>query len=207
MRTQTPDLRSHSLASASLFVGNTGKYGKGVFTSKAINCGDSIYLLDGVTVTLSESVRRILLKKELPDDPLQVGRRTYLDLDDFSRLFNHSCDPTAGIRQRSELFALRDIKAGEQITYDYSATISPTVWSMKCRCGSPICRKIIGDIRSIPPEQLQHYKKSCAIQRYMKPLLQSIEDGTYVVPNYELRAISLLDQKGQVGGVRFLPAK
>lgn len=32
MRTQTPDLKSQSLASASLFVGNAGKYGKGVFT-------------------------------------------------------------------------------------------------------------------------------------------------------------------------------
>ena len=128
-------------------------------------------MLAGSTITSAEVVRRVKAREERIDDPLQVGMRTYLDLDELSRAINHSCDPNAGLRRRSELFALRDIHRHEEVTYDYSTTIAPTVWFMKCACGSGNCRSVIADLRSIPSDQLRRYKRSGALQRYMKELI------------------------------------
>lgn len=180
-------------------VKNTGKYGKGVFATMHIKAGEHVHVLDGKTLTLNELVKAVLTGKEAMNDPLQVGRRTYIDLNKISRMFNHSCNPNAGVRKRSELFAIRDIQKGEEITYDYSQTISPTQWDMVCTCGTENCRKTIHDIRSISKKQLQFYKKVGAIQKYMKPLLPLIETGNYVIPKYEKNALKRLGYKDEGG--------
>src|ERR1035437_1014607 len=99
---------------------DTHKYGKGVFANRDIKKGEIIHILRGERLDINDIVERITSGKENLDDPFQMGRRTYFDLDKLSRTFNHSCDPNTGIRKKSEMFALRDIKKGEQLTYDYS---------------------------------------------------------------------------------------
>lgn len=51
---------------------------------------------------------------------------------------NHSCDPNTG----KGFIALRDIKAGEELTVDY-AQFSTQDWEMKCNCGSSNCMGIL----------------------------------------------------------------
>ena len=143
-------------------------------------------------MTLADFIERVNSGEEYIDDPLQIGRRTYIDLDEFSRLFNHSCNPNAGMRKTSEIFALRDIRRGEQITYDYSMTVAPTVWKMDCQCGSQNCRKTLGDVLSIPSDRIAEYKKAGALQRYMKLLLKEVQEGRYEMPKYELAALEKL---------------
>ena len=172
-------------------VRDTGQYGKGVFALENIAKGTVIHVFDGDNMSLNDFVQRVNSGTENPNDPLQVGMRTYIDLDDFSRSFNHSCDPNAGIRKRSELFALRTILKGEQITFDYSATIAPTLWKMSCHCGSKNCRKIIGDVRSIPPKQLVKYKNLGAIQRYMKALFVKPR-WRDEIPKFEMEALNAM---------------
>ena len=61
---------------------------------------------------------------------------------------NHSCNPNAYMRTLHDhvlFFALRDIKAGEEITIDYEQTLLPD--SRRCRCGAENCR---GTINKIP---------------------------------------------------------
>jgi len=153
-------------------VRDTGRYGHGSFATVDIPAGSTIQTLVGVTISYPEVVRRVLAGVEGIDDPLQVGVRTFLDLEESSRQFNHSCDPNAGLRKRSELFALRDIAAGEEITFDYSTTISPTTWWMRCECGAPNCRGVVADVRSIPPRTLQRYIRLGALQRFMLRLIR-----------------------------------
>ncbi len=171
---------------------NTRKYGIGVFADQDIAKGEIIHEFGGKKVGLKEIVDRILSGKEIEDDPLQIGRRTYIDLDSMSRSFNHSCDPNANMKNRSTLFALRDIKKGEEITFDYSATIMPTDWEMPCKCGSKKCRKTISDVRSIPKAQLDMYLQNGGIQRYMKPIIQELRAHTYTMPRYEQLALQKL---------------
>jgi SET domain-containing protein len=175
-----------------LVVKETKNYGKGVFAMKAIKNGTIVHILNGNRMDVTELVRRVNSGRENLDDPFQIGRRTYIDLDEFSRTFNHSCNPNCGIRKNSELFAIRDIFEGEQLTYDYSVTMSPTDWNMKCLCGSKNCRKTLGDISSVPKGQLAVYKRFGAIQRYMKSLLKEIESKKYRIPKYELAALKML---------------
>jgi hypothetical protein len=175
-----------------LEVKNTNKYGKGVFAGEDIKKGTIIYVLDGERVDVEDVVNRVNSDSENIDDPFQIGKRTYIDLNELSRTFNHSCDPSAGIRKNSELFALRDIKEGEEITYDYSLTIAPTEWKMKCECGSEKCRGTLGDIRTVSKIRLDEYKKAGAIQRYMKLILKELEKGTYKIPKYEEDALKNL---------------
>lgn len=184
--------RTFSWMNPDLEARDTLKYGKGVFAKSDIRKGEVIHTLSGERFDAKDFAEKVNSGKEYIDDPLQVGRRTYLDLDELSRSFNHSCDPNAGLRKISELFALRDIKRGEEITYDYSTTISPTVWEMRCQCGSKNCRKKLGDILSIPRVQLERYKKVGALQTYIKLLLKEVDSGNYKIPKYELATLEKL---------------
>lgn len=173
-------------------VRDTGTYGKGCYATEHIRERELIHTMNGRTVSLSEMVRNVNNGKEYIDDPLQVGRRTYIDLDETSRSFNHSCLPNAGIRGRNSLISIRTIQPGEEITYDYSLTIAPTAWKMKCRCGSTICRKTLGDITSIPRARLSWYERNGALQDYIRKIIPDIKSGSYSIPAYEQRALTAL---------------
>lgn len=88
------------------------------------------------------------------DRYLQVAENLYLGPDgtpeesnDPGDCVNHSCDPNCEIRVSLlliHLVSLRDIAAGEEITYDYAATMHDDPWTMKCNCGEPCCRGVVG---------------------------------------------------------------
>ncbi|KAJ2023179.1 hypothetical protein IWW39_001607 [Coemansia spiralis] len=74
----------------------------------------------------------------------------------ISRFFNHSCGPNMRTRSiyvehrdprlhRLAIFATRDIKAGEELTIDYSpsAVEGESVKGDPCHCGSSKCRKFM----------------------------------------------------------------
>jgi SET domain-containing protein len=67
-----------------------------------------------------------------------------LDTDSF---MNHSCNPNVLQNSRTVWRALRDIGAGEEITFDYELTTTGKLIKhmkpMRCRCGSTNCRKWI----------------------------------------------------------------
>ena len=154
-----------------LEIGDTSKYGEGVFAKEDIAKGEIIKILSGEIISLAECLKRINGGDEVNDDPLQIGSELYIDLDYLSHAFNHSCQPNAGLRKTSELFALKNILKGEEITYDYSTTVGPNIpaseWLMKCDCGSIKCRKLIGNILTIPKNDLENYKKLGALQEYI----------------------------------------
>ncbi len=167
---------------------DTNGYGKGVYANKNFKKGEIIYTLSGEVITFEESIRRIKSGIEKQTDSLQVGLEMDMDLDEFSRTFNHSCDPNAGLRKVSELFALRDINIGDEITYDYSATIGPNIpdslWSMECLCGASICRKILHNVLSIPKERLDYYRREGALQDYIIKELDIIDSMGGKLPKY-----------------------
>lgn len=59
------------------------------------------------------------------------------------RFLNHSCEPNAAIDGR-RLVALRAIRAGEQITFDYTTTEADMAEAFDCGCGARDC---IGRVR------------------------------------------------------------
>lgn len=78
------------------------------------------------------------------DYPVQIYDNFFLgpirsnELDD-AEMFNHSCDPNAGIKGQNILVARRHIKAGEEICFDYETTDIVGL-NFVCQCGATCCR-------------------------------------------------------------------
>jgi hypothetical protein len=140
---------------------------EGVFTKTDIKKGQTIYFLKGEKISFEETISRVNSGREKAADTLQIDQEEYLDLDEFSRKFNHSCNPNSFIRGQSELVALRDIKRGEEITFDYSTTMddnyrnaSRSIWTNRCNCGAANCRKSIDQFRELPKRVQEFYLKN-----------------------------------------------
>lgn len=91
-------------------------------------------------------------KKLIGDSYLQIGDNFILaplkrsEVNKVMMFLNHSCEPNIGVRGQIDFVAMRDIKAGEEITFDYVMTESSEQspdYAMKCRCGSKNCRRVI----------------------------------------------------------------
>jgi len=57
---------------------------------------------------------------------------------------NHSCSPNSYLRivaKRVEVYTLRPVKRGEELTVDYGET--PHKGGMHCKCGAPNCRSLL----------------------------------------------------------------
>lgn len=64
--------------------------------------------------------------------------------EDAANYYNHSCDPTTWYESYTVITARRDIKEGEEITYDYcTSELNETKKITDCGCKSQICRKTI----------------------------------------------------------------
>lgn len=96
------------------------------------------------------------------DHCLQVGERVYLGPDGGHHDFiNHSCEPNTGFLnfglEELGLVALRLIREGEELTWDYSTSMDDESWEIDCLCGSSDCRKRIRDFKFLPPELQEKY--------------------------------------------------
>lgn len=67
------------------------------------------------------------------------------------RFVNHSCEPNCEMQKwsvnglsRMALFASRDIRPGEELTYDYNFSLFNPAEGQVCRCDSQNCRGVIG---------------------------------------------------------------
>jgi hypothetical protein len=92
---------------------------------------------------------------------LQIAPDLYIgasgDVDD---LFNHCCEPNAGVfisGTTAELRSIRSIAPGEEIVFDYATTLDEGDFTMACRCGRPTCRGVIGDGRDLPQAVWDRY--------------------------------------------------
>lgn len=61
---------------------------------------------------------------------------------DNVKYLNHSCEPNISNFNDFDI-AIKDIKAGEELTYDYGLILPKWVKPLRCNCGSKNCRKII----------------------------------------------------------------
>lgn len=115
--------------------------GMGLFADRDIAKGEEVYQFTGPIISVDEAEE---IYNAGCDFLLQVDQYMFLDLRDCpGRRTNHSCSPnTAFTAFCDTLIALKDIKKGDEITFDYSANEN-TEFVMDCKCGSANCRGII----------------------------------------------------------------
>jgi uncharacterized protein len=117
----------------------------GTFAVSRINQGELIAVFGGFVLNYGAWMAT---PDGVRDKWLQIGEDAFLgpkvpeDLGDGDYI-NHSCDPNTGLNGQVFLVALRDIEAGEEITFDYAMTISEVKFEMRCNCGSESCRGMI----------------------------------------------------------------
>ncbi len=118
-----------------ILVRQSGVHGKGVYAARLIKKGERIIEYKGERIDWPEALRRH------PHDPSQPNHTFYFALDDdhvidgkitgnSAKWINHSCEPNCEAAlvevngsQRVYVEALRSIKAGEELFYDYGLVI------------------------------------------------------------------------------------
>ncbi len=140
------------------------KYGKGVFATKNIKTGELICIMKGKKVSSKQLDIESARQRNVLVDPFQIDNDSYLLLKQPYLFINHSCEPNAGLKNSVYLTAIRNIKKGEEILYDYSTT-----WyeGMECQCGSENCRKHISDYFTIPTSVRKKYKELGIIPKFI----------------------------------------
>jgi hypothetical protein len=119
--------------------------GEGTFVREPIAAGEVIARWTGRVVNGSALVA---LPARLRANSIQIDDDAYLVP---PRLVagdhvNHGCDPNAGLRGDRTLVAMRDISAGEEISYDYATSDASDYDEFTCHCASAQCRgAVTGD--------------------------------------------------------------
>ncbi len=104
---------------------------------------------------------------------VQTGLQTHIDELSKIAYFNHSCDPNT-VFDTSELVirALRDVAAGDELTFFYPSTEWEMATPFVCRCGAPQCIRVVAGARFLSADVLSRY----FINRHVRDLLlQSVE--------------------------------
>lgn len=135
----------------------TGRHGKGIFTSERITAREYLLVSGGYIVSVDDEEGDY--GGQVTEDFVMTTR---IAGGDDCEQFNHSCNPNAGIKGQIVLVAMRDIQAGEEITFDYAMCLySPSDttdgYEMKCQCGAENCRGVVTDRDWLLPDLQQHY--------------------------------------------------
>ncbi len=106
-------------------------------------------IVDSLAIDLNESDERgqelsLQVHDHLYQVPIGIFRGASDDIGvEVPDLINHSCDPNCGQLDSVTVVAMRDIAAGEQITFDYAmSSTAPglVVDPFDCLCGTKFCR-------------------------------------------------------------------
>ncbi|KOX79177.1 Histone-lysine N-methyltransferase ash1 [Melipona quadrifasciata] len=130
--------------------------GWGVRTQQAIKSG--VFILEYVGEVVSEREFKSRMATRYANDThhycLHLDGGLVIDghrMGGDGRFVNHSCEPNCEMQKwsvhglpRMALFASRDIKPGEELTYDYNFALFNPSEGQECRCGSSACRGVIG---------------------------------------------------------------
>lgn len=134
-------------------VRNSAIHGRGVYAAKTIKKGSRIMEYVGERISHAEADRRFWEKGE--DDGhtflFVVNHRTVIDGThggNDARYINHRCEPNCEtVTEGNRIFidAVKDIKKGEELGYDYQLTWDsgddPEELKLyNCRCGAKNCR-------------------------------------------------------------------
>ena len=132
-----------------IIIKSVGKKGKGVFSLKNFQPGQTILRLKHNKIVSKEIVSK--LSYHYQNHMGYVGKGKYAIYKSPEKYINHSCDPNVYFKHintfSEKVIAIKPIKSGEEIVSDYTID-SVDDWRMKCQCGSRNCRKNVSGLFS-----------------------------------------------------------
>lgn len=136
----------------------TNKYGRTLFAEEDIQKNEIITAFDG---TVYEADKASDLPNNLPqlirDHAIQFEKNKWRESLGVAQLVTHSCNPNCGIKDKVKIVAIRKIKKGEEISFDYDMSENSD-WKMRCKCGNKSCRRLIRGYRYLPGSTRRRYK-------------------------------------------------
>jgi uncharacterized protein len=121
-------------------------HGRGLFAVADVAKDEIVAIKGGHIVdrkTLREKITPVLGPVEIQvDDDLFIAPVTEEERELSMLYSNHSCEPNLGVRGQITFVAMRDIRAGEELTHDWAMTDDED-YSVECNCGATNCRKIL----------------------------------------------------------------
>jgi SET domain-containing protein len=155
---------TNAKGNAKVQVKTTKRYGRGVFAKQSIRKGEIIGTFDGAVYDADFED----WTEDLLNHVIQFEKDKWRDSKGIARYLNHSCAPNCGIKGLFKIVAMRSIRAGEELTWDYEMTeANDWGWRMKCRCGAPDCRKVIGHYKNMPKSVRKKY--GSYISEWLRP--------------------------------------
>ena len=130
--------------------------GNSIFALEPIKKGELIAVFGGVVyewetfIHLPDRERMLCLQVEDRHFlvPRPIGEGDYV---------NHSCNPNAGLSGQIGLVAMRDIKIGEEVCFDYAMCDTMPYDEFNCLCGASTCRGRVGGNDWQRPELQKRY--------------------------------------------------
>ncbi len=134
--------------------------GRGLFAVSDLAAGDVVAAKGGHLLTGAELAA---LPEPLPGSDIQIADDLHLaavepdEYDAVMLYLNHSCQPNVGFGGNVLLVAMRDVRAGAELTTDY-ALFDDYVGRMTCSCGTPSCRGVVDGRDWRRPELQERYR-------------------------------------------------
>jgi hypothetical protein len=148
-----------------LYIGEVRGLGVGVFVARPFARGsvlvrDEDGTLFGRCLTLEQA---LAAGYDRADHLFQLAPDRFLPPRGcFDDLFNHSCAPTGGWMMTplgARFVAIRDLAAGDELTYDYSTYLIDEDETLACRCDAPGCRGLVRAWRTLPAGLRERYRR------------------------------------------------
>ena len=117
----------------------------GLYASKNIKKGSKIIEYKGKVITRREAEENTKYDNDKAIYLFNLNKRYDLDGDfkfNTARLINHSCNPNcevAGSGLKVWVYAIKDIKENEELTYDYGFSFDEDYKQFPCKCRSKNC--------------------------------------------------------------------
>jgi uncharacterized protein len=136
-------------------------HGRGLFATADI-AKDEIVAVKGGHIVDRKTLRKKITPRLGPveiqiDDDLFIAPVTGEERELSMLYSNHSCDANLGMRGEITFVAMRNIRAGEELTHDW-ATTDDDDYSVECKCRAQNCRKILTGKDWQRPELQKRYR-------------------------------------------------
>jgi uncharacterized protein len=120
-------------------------HGRGLFAKRSIRKGEIVAIKGGHVLDARALARvkpRIAWSYIQIDDGFFLGAARAAEVRRNKIWLNHSCHPNVGIRGQSVFVAMRAVRGGEELTYDWAMEEDGRDRTL-CACGSARCRKVL----------------------------------------------------------------
>ena len=118
---------------------------KGLYANRDINDQTKIIEYKGKILTKKQVEKNSKFDNEKAIYLFNINKKYDLDGDfksNTARLINHSCNPNcevSGTGLKIWIYAIKDIKKGEELTYDYGFGFDEYYKDFPCKCRSKNC--------------------------------------------------------------------